>query len=107
MDNNLLKSDDTDEPEIVEGMTCFAAHKEAGRLCEKTSCRYWHAMESEKHHNCIILAARTGPFTLQEVGDMFNVTRMRICQIEKAAKQFLKTSGPKTLKEFKDPHHKS
>jgi hypothetical protein len=105
--SDSLKNDNIDEPEIIEGTTCFAAHKEAGRMCEKTSCRYWHAMENEKHLNCTILAARTGPFTLQQVGDMFNVTRMRICQIEKAAKQFLKTSGPKTLKEFKDPHHKS
>jgi len=54
-------------------------------------------MKEEKHHNCVILAAEDGPMTLQEVGDIFNVTRMRICQIEKLAKRFLKSSAPSIL----------
>ena len=99
------KNGQDDLSEIVDGVSCFAAYKESGRPCQKSSCRYWHALD--EHNNCAILAAREGPFTLQDVGDMFNVTRMRICQIEKAAKQFLKTSCPKTLKELKKPHHKS
>jgi DNA-directed RNA polymerase specialized sigma subunit len=99
------KNNQDDLAEIVDGVSCFAAHKESGKLCKKSSCRYWHPLE--EHNNCTILAAREGPFTLQDVGDMFSVTRMRICQIEKAAKQFLKTSCPKTLKELKIPYHKS
>ena len=54
-------------------------------------------MKEEKHHNCVILAAEDGPMTLQEVGDIFNVTRMRICQIEKLAKRFLRSSAPSIL----------
>ena len=81
----------------IEGLTCFKAHADLGVDCQKKSCRYWQEMESKKHHNCVILAAEDGPMTLQEVGDIFKVTRMRICQIEKLAKQFLKSSSPKVL----------
>ena len=83
--------------DVVEGLSCFRAHSEAGAACEKTECRYWQEMKEEKHHNCVILAAEDGPMTLQEVGDIFNVTRMRICQIEKLAKRFLKSSAPSIL----------
>lgn len=99
------KNNQSGRADIVEGVSCFAAHKESNMLCKKESCRYWHDMK--EHNNCTILAAREGPFTLQDVGGMFNVTRMRICQIEKAAKQFLKTSCPKTLKELKTPYNNS
>ena len=98
------KNDQNDLSEIVDGISCFAAYKESRKTCKKTSCRYWHNMD-KKHSNCTILAAREGPYTLQDVGDMFNVTRMRICQIEKAAKQYLKTCCPKTLKDLKNPYH--
>lgn len=33
--------------------------------------------------NCSIVGAAQGEHTLQEIGDIFDVTRMRICQIEK------------------------
>lgn len=63
--------------------TCFAAHAEHGVCCKRTSCRSW--IDSKKHLNCVLLAAREGPMTLQHVGDVFGLTRMRICQVEKEA----------------------
>lgn len=63
-------------------LTCFKAHETFGISCKKTSCDHW--ISSEKFNNCTILAAKQGPMTLQEIGEIFDVTRMRICQIEKS-----------------------
>jgi len=81
----------------IENMTCFKACSALNSHCPNDSCRYWKKMENDSHHNCVILAAKDGPMTLQQVGDIFKVTRMRICQIEKIAKQYLKTLAPKNL----------
>jgi len=62
-------------------LTCYEAHEEAKVACRKRECRLW--MGAPEHRNCSVIAARTGPKTLQEIGDIFGVTRMRICQIEK------------------------
>jgi len=62
-------------------LTCYEVHETANRACRKRECRLW--LRSQEHHNCSAIAARTGPKTLQEIGDIFGVTRMRICQIEK------------------------
>ena len=75
----------------IKNETCFNVHKELSTACDIIKCRYWQDM-SGKNENCVVNAAATGPFTLQEVGDIFDVTRMRICQIEKAAKELLKFS---------------
>ena len=74
---------------VIKDDTCFGAYKRLNTTCNSESCRYFQNMNG-KHQNCVINAAAEGPFTLQEVGDIFSVTRMRICQIEKASKQLLK-----------------
>lgn len=51
------------------------------KKCNKEECRHW--INHEKSMNCTIIAAKEGPMTLQQIGDIFGVTRMRICQIEK------------------------
>ena len=81
----------------IENLTCFKACKQLKTDCRNDECRYWKEMDNTSHHNCVILAAKDGPMTLQQVGDIFNVTRMRICQIEKIAKQYLKTLTPKNF----------
>lgn len=75
----------------IKGETCFSACKQLDIACDVSECRYYQEMNG-CHQNCVINAAEEGPFTLQEVGDIFNVTRMRICQIEKVAKQLLKST---------------
>ncbi len=73
----------------VRNETCFSVHRDCNVKCEMSECRYWQEMEG-KNQNCVINAANSGPLTLQEVGNIFSVTRMRICQIEKSAKEILK-----------------
>lgn len=75
----------------IKGTTCFSTCKNLGASCPVSECRYFQDMGG-RYQNCVINASDSGPFTLQEVGDIFDVTRMRICQIEKIAKQILKTS---------------
>ncbi len=85
----LINLEEGDVP--IKGETCFSACKNLNIACRISDCRYHQEMKGQ-HQNCVINAAEEGPFTLQEVGDIFNVTRMRICQIEKVAKQLLKST---------------
>ena len=41
------------------------------------------AIDSPASYNCVLIAAQEGPMTLQQIGDIFGITRMRVCQIEK------------------------
>lgn len=75
---------------IKVSLTCFNAHSDLGVNCKKTNCKHW--ISSSKFNNCTIIAAKEGPMTLQEIGEIFDVTRMRICQIEKSVMQKMSTS---------------
>lgn len=67
---------------IVEGDTCFSARMRYNSPCDKTSCKYW--INSEEDKNCSIIAADThAGMTLEQIGQIFGLTRMRVCQIEK------------------------
>ena len=68
---------------------CFEYFKKNNQSCEKSSCRYW--IECSNFNNCCIVGAeKNEKITLQNIGELFDVTRMRICQIEKIAIQKLK-----------------
>jgi hypothetical protein len=73
--------------DTVVGTTCFAEHEKHNVKCEKKACRQW--MNSSCHMNCAIIAASQNDegLTLQQIGDIFSVTRMRVCQLEKASLQ--------------------
>lgn len=63
------------------GKTCYDKIRSSKKKCGQEDCRNF--VQHEKSYNCAVLAAEEGPMTLQEIGDVFGVSRMRICQIEK------------------------
>ncbi len=63
--------------------TCFANCKKLNKNCVNKTCRAW--FDCRQYKNCAIIASDEGPMTLQNIGDLFKLTRMRICQIEKNA----------------------
>lgn len=68
---------------------CFEQVANERKSCKNKSCRYW--IDCDAYKNCCIVGAKSSDkLTLQNIGEIFNVTRMRICQIEKAAVKKLK-----------------
>lgn len=61
--------------------TCYDAVKELDCPCMRKSCKHWVSYENGK--NCMLITTQSGPLTLNEVGKIYGLTRMRICQIEK------------------------
>ena len=67
-------------------MKCFDYNKKYKKNCAKNACRYW--VKCNNSQNCclnIVKSQESKKITLQDIGNYFNVTRMRICQIEKIA----------------------
>lgn len=67
---------------IMEGSTCFSVHAKYGVNCQRKQCPNW--ISHAAGHNCVMIAAGNGSHTLQEIGQIYGLTRMRICQIEKS-----------------------
>jgi hypothetical protein len=80
-----VKKDD----EIVECLTCFEAQSKYNVCCQRRHCKNW--INSACDVNCIVVAVKNGPKTLQEIGKIYGLTRMRICQIEKAIYEKIET----------------
>jgi hypothetical protein len=72
-------------------MKCYEYCKTKNKDCKDSGCRYW--IENDRTNNCTIIAASIKKnMTLEEIGKIFKVTRMRICQIEKRAIEKIKLS---------------
>ena len=71
------------ENDTKENTTCFYEHQKRMLTCNKKTCKHWN--NSSENLNCNIIASnQRGMHTLQQIGDMLNITRMRVCQIEKS-----------------------
>jgi DNA-directed RNA polymerase sigma subunit (sigma70/sigma32) len=86
--------------ENISNVACFEAHNKKNKCCNISKCRYWHDLKSS--NNCIINKVNNNDIndnemTLQEIGDLFNITRMRVCQIEKSTLNKMKKSIEKSL----------
>jgi len=75
---NVVKGDPS---RVVEGTTCFDAQAQNKVDCQRKRCSHW--IPYTEGHNCVLIAAQDGPHTLQTIGQIYGLTRMRICQIEK------------------------
>ena len=74
-------------------MKCFKYNKNKKINCKIDSCRYW--LDDAESSNCCLNIVNSESYneekvTLQDIGDLFKVTRMRICQVEKIALKKLK-----------------
>ena len=79
--------------ELKSKKKCYLKILDDKKPCQKNSCR--HFLVSEKDLNCSLHAACRGPMTLQEIGEYYNISRMRVCQIEKTILHKLKNSSNK------------
>ena len=76
-------------------MKCYEYYNNCNKHCDKKMCRYW--INSSIDSNCTVVAASKGNKTLQDIGKIYNITRMRICQIEKKIIQKIKKRAYETL----------
>lgn len=74
--------DSRDDNEVLQGESCFALRHRLSSQCPKSGCRYW--IDNPETQNCSLVAATTGGMTLEQIGQIFGLTRMRVCQIEKS-----------------------
>jgi hypothetical protein len=73
---------------ILNESTCFEAIDMLDRACQRKHCKEW--IDYEPGKNCVLLTVQNGPLTLREIGKIYGLTRMRICQIEKCVYQKIK-----------------
>jgi len=71
-------------------MKCFEAFCKYKVNCNNTECRY--LINSTQDNNCALIASSKSTKTLEEVANIYNLTKMRICQIEHTAIQKIKSS---------------
>lgn len=74
--------------DVMTDSKCFEEIEKHGCMCEKMTCKQW--IEFPRGRNCMFVTTRGGPLTLNEIGKIYGLTRMRICQIEKSACQKIK-----------------
>jgi len=73
---------------------CFGKINDSNTNCNNIECKYW---ENKCKNKCAILQSNNNEHTLQEIGEIFGISRMRICQIEKNALNKLKKKVFKSL----------
>ena len=74
-------------------LPCYKKISNSKKPCEQKHCR--HFLNADKDLNCSIIAASAGPKTLQEIGDYYGISRMRVCQIEKSILKKLRSESQK------------
>jgi len=78
---NVIQPNNKHNQKIVKGTTCFSVQAKHNLCCQRKTCDQW--INYSDGNNCVIISASNGPHTLQKIGQIYDLTRMRICQIEK------------------------
>ena len=78
-----MKSENNKRLPILDqnNVTCYEAIAQCNTVCKKSTCKNWISFSKGK--NCVFVTTKNGPLTLGEIGKIYGLTRMRICQIEK------------------------
>lgn len=66
---------------VLKDSKCYEAVEKSTCSCERKSCKQW--IDFPQGKNCALITTQAGPLTLSEIGKIYGLTRMRICQIEK------------------------
>jgi hypothetical protein len=77
--------------EIMKNTTCFSVLSKHNVCCQRKKCPHW--ISFSEGCNCVMITANNGPYTLQDIGKMYGLTRMRICQIEKEIQRKIKEAS--------------
>ena len=65
--------------------TCYETVSKYDVTCQRQTCKQW--IDHAAGKNCMMITTQKGPLTLNEIGKIYGLTRMRICQIEKSIYQ--------------------
>ena len=76
-------------------MKCYEYYTQCNKTCKKNKCRYW--VDHKRSSNCIVVKSKEKTSTLQEIGEIFGITRMRVCQIEKTILKKIKKRAYEAL----------
>jgi hypothetical protein len=82
--SNLLEKK-TNRLTVLKDSTCYEAVDKHECPCQRKTCKQW--IDFSRGKNCMLVATQGGPLTLNEIGKIYGLTRMRICQIEKSIYQ--------------------
>jgi len=86
----INKSDNKTKLNVLDNTTCYEAIDKNKTTCQRKNCHQWINHPGGK--NCIHVTTQQGALTLREIGKIYGLTRMRICQIEKNIYQKIRTS---------------
>lgn len=86
----MHKSEHRTKLNIIQEVTCYEAVDNSDTCCQRKNCHQWINHPDGK--NCIHVTTQQGALTLREIGKIYGLTRMRICQIEKNIYQKIKNS---------------
>lgn len=60
---------------VINKTKCFDAIETFSVVCERRTCKHWIA--DNDCRNCVMVATKNGPQTLQKINNLFDLTRVK------------------------------